>query len=315
MLLVVGVLLMGHSVAHALSCSDNPDQVGIRYLGVAALDIHYKNQRVLTDPFYTPFSMWDIATLSKYKSDANAIDEAIGPFQQNVNAVLIGHGHYDHLADLPAIKNYLTPDSLVVGSETSINMVAPSFDIDQLLPITNNNTDVWFYIADGWIRIKAEASEHAPQIWNINLFPGNQTAAQATLPQYIWNWKQGLNLTFLIDFLESPHSENVFKRMYFQSSASSYPIGHQPIQDDIPVDVAWLAGASFDHVDDYPDGILKNYQPKHTLFIHWENFFKPWLKDPTPLMLINIDKLMGVAADAHDGLIEMAQPNECIRLQ
>lgn len=309
------VLILATSVSLGLECSKKTNEVSIRYLGVAALDIHYQNQRILTDPFYTPFSMWDIITLNKYQSDSKAIDKAIGPFQQNVDAILVGHGHYDHLADLPSIKNYLKQDSFIVGSKTVINMVSPSFDLDQLLPITKENTDIWFYLANGWIRIKAEASEHAPQIWNINLFPGQHQAAQTTLPKYIWNWKQGLNLTFLIDFLEEPNSEKVFKRIYFQSSASSYPIGHQPIQDNIPVDMALLSGASFDHVDDYPDGIIKNYKPDQTLFIHWENFFKPWLEEPEALMLIDIDELMKAAKDAHGGSIEIAQPDNCYTLK
>lgn len=298
----------------ANSCSDDHNQVNIRYLGVGALDIRYRDQRLLTDPFYSPFSLWDIVSLTKYKSDPEAIDAAIGPFQQNVDAVLIGHGHYDHIADLPAIKNYLKSNASIIGSKTSINMVSSSFDLEQLIPVSDSNTGIWLHIANGWIRVKAQASEHAPQFMNVNLFPGEEDRARDILPSYIWHWKQGVNLTFMIDFLHVPFSEKVHKRLYLQTSASTFPIGHQPIDDNHHVDLAMLAGASFDNVQDYPTGLLRNYRPKKTLFIHWENFFKPWLKEPEALTLINIEKLMKISNESHNGPIEIAQPNHCYPL-
>lgn len=311
--LLIGSCLFS-SLIWSEPCSKNTEQISIRYLGIGALDIRYQNQRLLTDPFYTPFSIWDIATLSKFKSDPDAIKHAIGPYKQNVNAVLVGHGHYDHIADLPAIKNYLKDDALIVASKTSINMISSSFDLEQLIPITDVNTGTWLYLANGWIRVKAQSSEHAPQIFNINLFPGKEDLARNTIPSYIWQWKQGTNLTFTLDFLHEPYKEDVNKRLFLQTSASNFPIGFQPITDGHKVDLAMLAAASFENVDDYPMGLLRNYQPNTTLFIHWENFFKPWINEPEALTLINFEKLMRNSKNSHNGSIEIAQPNHCYSL-
>jgi glyoxylase-like metal-dependent hydrolase (beta-lactamase superfamily II) len=42
-----------------------------------------------------------------------------------VRAVLVGHGHYDHLMDLPYLAPYL-PNATVYGSSTVVNMLAPA---------------------------------------------------------------------------------------------------------------------------------------------------------------------------------------------
>ncbi len=298
-----------------MQCMNDKHPLSIRYLGVGALDIHYKDQRVLTDPFYSPQSLWNIITLDKYRPSPTAIKNALGPYQKNVNAVLVGHGHYDHLADLPAIKNFLRDDAIIVSSVSSSNMIAPTYSKKNLLTIQDNNTNQWHHIANGWIRVKAELSEHAPQIFNYNFASDTVDKPRQKLPRYIWSWKQGKNLSYIIDFLTEANSDKVYKRIYMQTSASDFPIGYQPITDGIAVDSLFVAAASFDNVEDYPSGLLKKYKPKETFLIHWENFFKPWLKDPSPLGTIDFDELIMQSKTAHSpGKVTIPNPLDCIYL-
>lgn len=296
----------------AMQCISDQHPLSIRYLGVAALDIHYKGQRILTDPFYSPQTLWKIVSIDKYRSSPKAIKKALGPYQKNVKAVLVGHGHYDHLADLPAIKNFLTDDAMIVSSITSSNMLAPVYTDKNKQPITEQHTNQWFHIADGWVRVKAAFSEHAPQMFNYNFAEDTVNQPRTKLPRYIWSWKQGKNLSYVVDFLTEANTDKVYKRIFLQTSASNFPTGYQPIIDDINVDAMFVAAASFDNVDDYPSGLLNHYQPNETFLIHWENFFKPWMEKPSALSTIDFDRLMDISHKAHSGAITVPNPNDCI---
>ena len=298
--------------AYSMQCMDSQYPLSIRYLGVASLDIHYQGQRILTDPFYSPQTLWKILSIDKYRSDPESIKKALGPYQKNVNAVLVGHGHYDHIADLPAIKNFLTNDATIVSSVSSSNMIAPVYQDKNKTPINNSNINQWLHIANGWVRVKAQASEHAPQVFNYNFAQDTVNKPRTKLPRYIWSWKQGKNLSYLIDFLEEPNSEKVYKRVFLQTSASNFPTGYQEISDGTPVDSIFIAAASFDNVDNYPTGLLKNYQPKETFLIHWENFFEAWLDNPSPLSTIDFDELISISRKAHSGAVTIPNPKDCI---
>jgi len=307
---LVGYFLSFHTWSMT-PCEHNPATPCIRYLGVGALDIRYQGERILTDPFYTPFSIWDIITLTPYKSNHEAIRTALGDYEKDVSAVLVGHGHYDHLADLPTIKTYLKDDALIIASPTSINMISSAFNMKHLMPIASEQVNQWLWIADGWIRIKPQYSEHAPQFASINLFPEEIHDAKAVLPEYIWQWKQGKNLTFLMDFLEAPFEPAKVKhRLFLQTSASSFPIGYQAIEDDIAVDSVWIAAASFHNVENYPAGLLTGYKPKQVHLMHWENFFKPWWDEPKALSLLDQEALNEDISKHFSGAFSYAQPGE-----
>lgn len=297
-----------------MQCIDN-HPINIRYMGVGALDISYKGQRILTDPFYSPQTLWKILSIDKYRSNPEAIKLAMGPYKKNVNAVLVGHGHYDHIADLPAIKNYLTDDAIIIGSPSVHNMIHPVFNGENKLEISEKNTDQWHYIANGWVRVKAQTSEHAPQFLGLNFVASSETVARKKLPRYIWSWKQGTNLSYIVDFLNTQDSSNVYKRIFIQTTASNFPIGYQAINDGIKVNNLFLAGASYDNVDNYPVGLLKSYKPAETFFIHWENFFNDWYENPEPLSGIDINHLIDISKKAHStGNVTIPNPKDCIHL-
>lgn len=300
--------------AQAMKCMDDQHPLSIRYLGVGALDIHYKDQRLLTDPFYSPQTLWKIVSIDKYRPNPAAITKALGPYDRNVDTVLVGHGHYDHIADLPAIKNYLKEDAVIVSSVTSSNMIAPSYEKKNRLEITSDNANQWLHVANGWIRVKAEVSEHAPQVFNYNFASDTVDEPRAKLPRYIWSWKQGKNLSYIVDFLSEANSDKVYKRIFLQTSASNFPVGYQTVTDDIPVDSVFVAAASFDNVDDYPSGLLKSYKPKETFLIHWENFFKPWFSEPSALSTIDFNELINLSQKAHSGAVTVPNPQDCIYL-
>ena len=178
--------------------------------------------------------------------------------------------------------------------------------------LTNEDFNQWHTIADGWVRVMPLASEHAPQALGINLFPQVHQHEPETPPKYVWHWTQGTNINWVMDFLTQPNSNKVKQRIFLQTSASAFPVGVPDIKDGTNIDKVFLAAASFNHVEDYPTGLIKQLQPKQIIFIHWENFFIPWFEQPEALSLIDFDVLMSnktLANRASDALI--GQPGFC----
>ncbi|GAA6133246.1 hypothetical protein NBRC116188_00350 [Oceaniserpentilla sp. 4NH20-0058] len=298
--------------AEELNCIIEPNTPSIRYLGVGAFDIHYQGRRIITDPFYSPQSLTDLITFTPYTSNPMQIKKVLGDTSNTIDGVLVGHGHYDHAADIPAINKYLNQNTNIFASKSTeyiFNSFSNQYNVTGLKEGMFNQ---WYYIANGFIRIKGFPSEHAPQSLGINLFAKNHDHALDTPPKYIWDWSQGVNITWLVDFLKTPNTESVKERVFIQTSASGFPIGLPDISDQIPVDKVFLAAASFDHVDNYPTGIIKSLTPKKIYLIHWEDIFKPWFESPTTLSLIDFDKLMSNEVLANQANIsQIAQPNHC----
>jgi L-ascorbate metabolism protein UlaG (beta-lactamase superfamily) len=296
----------------AYNCTTDKKIPAIRYLGVGALDIHYQGKRLLTDPFYSPQSFWDIASFTPYTSNKIHITTALGDANNTVNTVLIGHGHYDHAADVPAITGYLANDAQILSSQSTQFLLASKMDASHITGLTKNDFGQWRSVAEGWIRVMATPSEHAPQALGINLFPHNHEHEVEDAPKYVWQWSQGTNINWIVDFLTAKNGKKVTQRIFVQTSASAFPIGVPDLKDGIKVDKVFLAAASFDHVDNYPTGLIKQLKPSEIIFIHWENFFKPWFEQPQALSLIDFDTLMSnktLAGRANDALI--GQPGFC----
>jgi L-ascorbate metabolism protein UlaG (beta-lactamase superfamily) len=309
-LLLLSVLLSVQAFAY--NCPTDPNTPAIRYLGVGALDIHYQGQRVLTDPFYSPQSFWDILSFTPYTPNKTQIEMVLGPANHNVNNVLIGHGHYDHAADAPAIEDYLSQDAKILSSQSTQFLLNSKMHSINTKGLTEKEFGQWQPIANGWMRVMATPSEHAPQALGINLFPHIHNHDLDEAPKYVWQWSQGININWVIDFLAYKNSEQVAQRIFLQTSASAFPVGLPNIKDDVKFDKVFLAAASFDHVDNYPTGLINKLKPSEIIFIHWENFFKPWFEQPEALSLIDFDKLMSnktLADRAKDALI--GQPGFC----
>lgn len=310
--LIIFLVTLHFPLLHAepLVCEESKNTPSIRYLGVAAFDIQYQNQRILTDPFYSPHSYWDL--LYPYESDQAQIKKVLGQTNSDVNTVFIGHGHYDHAADLPALNDYFSKDISIYTSKSSQLLLETLMDSKTLKGMTESDYGKWQFAANGWIRFQAYASEHAPQAFGINLFPKVHKKKVSSPPKYIWDWTQGTNINWLIDFLETPNSQSVIQRIFIQTSASEFPAGLPEINDSIAIDKAFLAAASFDNVDNYPTGIITTLNPESIYFIHWENFFKPWFDAPDSLSQINFELLFDAKTLANRGEDAfLAQPNHC----
>lgn len=82
----------------------------VRWLGINGLEFQYSGKTILADPCVT---RGDSALLS----DPSLVEEYIG----KADAIVMGHSHWDHLVDVPAIIR--KTGAAFYGSETSLNIL------------------------------------------------------------------------------------------------------------------------------------------------------------------------------------------------
>lgn len=98
-----------------------PDQLAFKWLGTAGFEIRTAEATVLFDPFFSRYSLWRIL------SGPIAADPALyGPHVHKADAIFIGHAHYDHMLDAPALAKtlgatlYASEDALRVAKAEGV---------------------------------------------------------------------------------------------------------------------------------------------------------------------------------------------------
>ena len=286
----------------------NRNQLYVQFTGAGGVYMATQHVALMADPFFSNPGLGDLVLLSDLTTDKAAVDQWLPP-TENVAGVIVGHGHYDHLMDVPAILPRLPTAAKVFASETANHMLAASIPATRRVDLNRSMASAtqhgeWVQL-NSKMRILAIESEHSPHVAGIVFVNDVLTEDSVSLPGDALEWQSGTTLSYVIDFLEvgdaeSANAENddvrVQYRVFFQSSSSGYPLGAPPkwLSDDgIPVDLAVLCMANFDSVDNYPGGVLDQLKPKNVLLTHWEAFWEPYIpNDATVLPGLDIAKFI-----------------------
>jgi L-ascorbate metabolism protein UlaG (beta-lactamase superfamily) len=288
--------------------------VDVRFLGVGGFLMRRGPDVILTAPFYSNPTFGELATQDAF-SDERLIDALLPPEADDAAAVLVGHGHFDHLMDVPFIALRRARRATVYGNDAVRDVLAPlarrgdfAGRVVSLEPWANDACEWLGTCAPGhapWkpyaipgtsVRVWVVLSEHSPQFGlpgllgklfpgGVHLWRGQPLEPAQRLPTRPGAWPEGTALAYVIDFLSVDSaredgrwdSPQVDFRVYFQDSGARRPFGLPPLRAglDPRVDLALLCAGGAEHVADHPGAVLRALRPRFAMGHHWESFFDP----------------------------------------
>jgi hypothetical protein len=254
---------------------DSPSDLVIRYLGVGGLYIEWEGVSLLTAPLFTRYGPMHVA-FGAIRWDEDAIRRGLdGLPLETIRAVLVGHAHYDHLADVPPILLDHVPRARAYVNRSAANMLAAFPELSARTVMLDEQGGDWMWIEDEEggrlpIRFLTLPYEHAPHVWGIHFADG-----EVEEPWNDWSdrrlrkMKEGAPLAFVIDLM-SDDGHGVRYRIHYQDAAG---IPAHSL-DGRPVDLAVLTAAAHRLVDGYPETVLRDSGASHVLVIHYEDFLR-----------------------------------------
>lgn len=302
----------------------------VRFLGVGGFRFQVGDDAILTAPLFTNPSMVDV-TVGQIATDPARVDAFLGDVS-GVKAIVSGHAHYDHLMDVPYVWTQ-TAGAMIYGNSSAKHLLAgfapdasagcaanppdaswarvprenvfafddPANDVvdyrmcEGMETCTGPHTGAgaWVAVPGSHVRIRALCSNHPDQFLNIHFAPGCVDADLCSPATAAGDWKEGLTLAYLIDFLD-PASGAPAYRIYYQDAPYVAPIGqpHPDLLAEKAVDLAIVNGGNWEAVPDHPKPILGALQPRYAIVGHWEDFFRPQDQPIQPLPFLDTTEIL-----------------------
>jgi L-ascorbate metabolism protein UlaG (beta-lactamase superfamily) len=255
-------------------------RINIKSLGVGGYLIDWGDDQIMFAPSYTnpdPLNLLVDTRVSK-----KTVDRLI-PDVSDVDMIIVGHAHYDHLLDVPYIMKKYAKKAKLYGSKTMKHLVSSTVAPERIhilneqastaaslsaTPINKEEIGSWVYNPSGKIRIMAINSNHAP---NATLFRGAILDADGGLigeeieflfeiskgsldhnlervPSSAFLWQEGQSFAYVVDFLDQ--NDGIAFRLHYEDAASDPTQGFIPstILAEKDVDVAILTVANFNEI-------------------------------------------------------------------
>ena len=269
-----------------LIVADSPgatrDGVRVTYLGTNGYKFELKGHALLVDPYFSRVDLLSVALGSRIQPNASRINDGLHHLAQTdvwssafrregaahatrvnaelrtsytpkVDAILVTHGHFDHLLDVPPVM--AKTRARLIASASSVNLVrrlpnAVASSGDAVKPGDVRRIGPW--------KIRVLPAAHDRLFGKV---PFDQPHSQAGPPQRAADWICGEPLAFLI--------EGNGQRIYIDSGGT--PAQLPPNER---VDLAILGMA-------LPDSrarlaaTLAHLQPRYVLPSHQDDFFRP----------------------------------------
>jgi L-ascorbate metabolism protein UlaG (beta-lactamase superfamily) len=265
------------------------------YFGVACFVLRWRGTAVLVDPFFTNIPALQVG-FGRTESDPGQVDPHL-PLLSDVESVLVGHAHYDHVLDLPYVTPHLQPETAVFGSRTLSHTLAP-LNLPLTLHSVNDSAATadtmgqWLSANRGRVRVLPIASGHPNNYAFIHVWTDRLREDRQTVPTRANHFQEGETFAFLIDLLDDDGT-TIVHRIYVQTSSRGFPDGFFPdsVLDERSVDVALLAMDCANIESSGARSIIDFIEPKTVLFCHWDNFFRTKDKPPREIVKVNMRAL------------------------
>ncbi len=246
-----------------------PPGLSLQWLGTAGFRFTYQGYTLLVDPYFTRPSMRAVAS----RKAALADDQEIRKYVSACDAVLLGHTHFDHAMDAPAIARLF--GATVYGSSSTRKLMSLYGLERQAVEVECHKT-----YELGPFEVTFVGSLHSKLVLGLAVPSGGEFTCDHLDDLAAGKYRCGE--TYGI------HIKVAGVTFYHQGSANL--IEENIIHSDIDFFLAGIAGRSF--TPRYFERILSKLKPKVIIPHHFDNFFQP-LDEPTKFSLnVNMEKFV-----------------------
>ena len=229
-------------------------EVRVTYLGTNGFQFESRNHALLVDPYFSRINLWRLVLGSPVQPDEHRIDDAMKRLARKVDAILVTHGHVDHLLDAPVLMR--KTGARLIGSRTAIELAdRTGVPASRCHAVTEGDVlDV------GPWRIRAFTATH-DRLFSVVPFAGEVRGSGP--PRRAADWVCGEPLAYLIEIAR--------ERIFIDSGGTPAVL---PPADIAPVDLAILGAALPDSRARFSAAVWR-LRPRYVFPSHQDNFFQP----------------------------------------
>jgi hypothetical protein len=272
-------------------CRDSVDVIALGVAGYLFMGWRDTTHLVMTPPAFRHPSLWRVLFWDLFRGtrpDTARITRRLAAMPAaspgrlgRVRDVLVGHGHYDHLLDLPPLVARM-PEARVSGSRTVVNLLHGDPGLRGRLDAVESraaydSTRPGSWVPSGPWRFKPFAWQHARNFPGVTWAPGDVLTPLNALPRTAAGWKMGRIHGYTLDLMGDDGAP-ACRFIIGDAAASSRVVArtHQVWEREVPArgTIAIVSAGNYDRADAYPDTMLSLVQPGHVLIGHWEEFFR-----------------------------------------
>ena len=158
-------------IAH-LVVADSPgavrDGVRVTYLGTNGYQFEFKGHALLVDPYFSRVDLLSVALGSRIQPNAARINDGLRHLATKADAILVTHGHFDHLLDVPAVMAKTRARLIASASSVDLAKRAGASSGDAVKPGDVRRIGPW--------KIRVLAATHDRLFGKV---PFDQTGSQA----------------------------------------------------------------------------------------------------------------------------------------
>lgn len=261
-----------------------PAGLEIEWLGVAGYRLTFEGQTVYLDPYLSRVPLGQVVgpRADPALGDAALYERLLDPRAGDVVGVLVGHTHFDHAIDVPAIAERY--DAPAYGSRSLRHLMGLHGAADRAVEVEPNRP-----YEVGPFTVRFVPSLHSKLILGLAV----PSAGELTCEHL-----DGLTPSaFRCGDVFGIHIEVAGCTIYHQGSANL--IDDQVPTGGVDVFLAGIAGRTF--TPDYWARILPRLQPRVVVASHFDDFFRP--VEAAPGLSLNVhvarvpDEIAAVSAD------------------
>ena len=228
------------------------------------------NKTILVDPWFNRFESGFLQNKLDHDrllpTDTALIDQHV----KKADQILVGHGHWDHMADVPYIAK--KTGAMVIGSETHANVMRAAGVLEGRIVQVKGGEYMQF---DGY-SIEVFPSVHSMGGTKKYAVPGHLVSVPSAPPSKIGDLPEGDTLIYLLTIGDK-------YRIFLMSSGNYVERAIAGLRPD----VALVAPLFSNNTHAFTPRLLKalNY-PKTILPTHWDHFEAPLSEPPRDLRSI-----------------------------